>query len=163
VADNKFHTVRGYQMLEQNKKLLTSAMEDYLEMIYRNSLKEGFIRTNKLAQYLHVKASSATRMIQKLAQLRLIQYEKYGIIKLTEKGREIGEFLLKRHTIVETFLKKLGVTENILNETELIEHNISPKTLEYIDLLNRFLKKHPEIMVWFNEFKELHKDRHTDN
>jgi len=27
-----FHTVRGYQLMEQDHRLLTSAMEDYLEM-----------------------------------------------------------------------------------------------------------------------------------
>ena len=37
VINNQFHTVRGYQLLEQNKSVLTSAMEDYLEMIYRNN------------------------------------------------------------------------------------------------------------------------------
>ncbi|GAE87129.1 iron-dependent transcriptional repressor [Acetivibrio straminisolvens JCM 21531] len=38
---NEFHTVRGYQLIEQEKKLLTSAMEDYLEMIFRNIGNEG--------------------------------------------------------------------------------------------------------------------------
>ena len=61
-----FHTVRGYQLLEQNKRLLTSAMEDYLEMICRNSLQDGYIRINKLAELLNVKASSASKMVQKL-------------------------------------------------------------------------------------------------
>jgi hypothetical protein len=42
----EFHTVRGYQLLEQHRKILTPAMEDYLEMIYRNSLVKGYIRIN---------------------------------------------------------------------------------------------------------------------
>ncbi|HEX2938259.1 MAG TPA: DtxR family transcriptional regulator, partial [Ruminiclostridium sp.] len=45
-----FHTVRGYQILEQHRKLLTPAMEDYLEMIYRHSLTESYMRVNTLAQ-----------------------------------------------------------------------------------------------------------------
>jgi len=40
MENSEFHTVRGYQLIEQEKKLLTSAMEDYLEMIFRNIKKE---------------------------------------------------------------------------------------------------------------------------
>lgn len=145
----KFHTVRGYQLLEQNKKLLTPAMEDYLEMIYRNSLKEGYMRINTLSELLNVKAPSTTKMVQKLNELGLLKYEKYGVIFLTENGNEIGKFLLERHNIIETFLKNLGVKDDLLVETELIEHNISASTLRKIDLLNKFLAENPSIAQKF--------------
>ena len=141
----KFHTVRGYQLLEQNKKLLTSAMEDYLEMIYRNSLVGGYMRINTLSELLNVQAPSATKMVQRLSSIGLLDYKKYGIIFLTENGREIGEFLLKRHSIVDSFLRNLGVEENILLETELIEHSISAGTLEKIDFLNKVFDTCPEL------------------
>lgn len=149
----KFHTVRGYQLLEQNKKLLTSAMEDYLEMIFRNSLEEGYMRINTLSERLNVQASSATKMVQKLTGLGLLDYKKYGIIFLTENGKEIGKFLLHRHTIIEAFLNNLGVGESILVETELIEHNISASTLEKIDFLNKFFETNPEFLQKFEQFK----------
>ena len=95
--DREFHTVRGYELLKQNKKLLTSSMEDYLEMIYRNSLSEGFMRMNTLAGLLNVRASSASKMVQKLGELGFMKYEKYGILKLTPKGESIGKYLLTRH------------------------------------------------------------------
>ena len=47
----EFYTVRGYELLDQDKRLLTSAMEDYLEMIYRNNLQEGYTRINALSDY----------------------------------------------------------------------------------------------------------------
>ena len=150
---DKFHTVRGYQLLEQNKKLLTSAMEDYLEMIYRNSLVEGYMRINTLSELLNVQAPSATKMVQRLAKLGLLDYKKYGIIFLTENGKEIGKFLLKRHSIIEDFLRHLGAKENILLETELIEHNITAGTLEKIDILNKFLNACPEFLQKLNEFQ----------
>lgn len=152
--NKEFHTVRGYQLLLKDKKLLTSAMEDYLEMIYRNSLKEGYLRINNLAELLNVQASSATKMVQRLARLGLVDYKKYGIILLTDSGKEIGRYLLKRHKIIEKFLKFLGVKENILVETELVEHNISPETVEMIDLLNRFVERNPEFADKFEKFKE---------
>lgn len=151
--DNSFHTVRGYQLLEQNKKLLTSAMEDYLEMICRNSLNGGYLRINRLAGLLNVKASSASKMVQKLGILGLLKYEKYGIIILTENGIKIGEFLLCRHNIIEEFLKMIGINENLLVETELIEHNISLNTLNNIQMLNKFIEKNPQIKSMFEEFK----------
>lgn len=159
MKDNReFHTVRGYQLLEQKKGVLTPAMEDYLEMIYRGSLEEGYLRINKLAGVLNVQASSATKMVQKLTGLGLLNYQKYGVIILTDKGKQIGEFLLKRHYIIETFLKSIGINQNVLAETELIEHSISIHTLQTIDLLNKFLATNPEITEKFEHFKEINKD-----
>jgi DtxR family Mn-dependent transcriptional regulator len=150
----KFHTVRGYQLLEQNKRLLTSAMEDYLEMIYRNSLIEGYVRINTLSELLNVQAPSATKMVQKLTALGLLDYKRYGIIFLTANGKEIGKFLLERHSIIEVFLKHLGVGESILLETELIEHNITASTLHKIDLLNKFFETYPDYHRKFEQFKK---------
>lgn len=153
---SKFHTVRGYQLLEQNKKLLTPSMEDYLEMIYRNSLLEGCIRINTLSALLNVAAPSVTKMMQKLNKLGLIDYKKYGLIDMTENGKEIGKYLLERHSIIELFLKNLGVTENLLVETELIEHNISATTLHKINVFNKFLRDKPEIAKQYEQFSQYH-------
>ncbi len=149
-----FHTVRGYQLLAQEDKLLTPAMEDYLEMIYRNIRQEGYMRINTLSEMLHVKPSSATKMVQKLTELGLLDYKKYGIIFLTERGRQIGEFLLNRHNTIERFLKYIGSGDDLLTETELIEHIIGSDTLKNIDLLNKFLEMHPEVLSGFEKFKK---------
>ncbi len=148
----RFHTVRGYQTIEKGNKLLTSAMEDYLEMIYRHSLVEGYIRINILSDLLNVRAPSATKMVQKLTKLGLLDYKKYGIIFLTETGKEIGQFLLQRHNTIENFLKNIGVTEGLLVETELIEHNISSTTLSKIELFNEFISKNPQVARKLQEF-----------
>ena len=154
MADNhKFHTVRGYQLLGRGKKHLTSAMEDYLEMVYRSSVKEGYVRINVLSDMLNVRPSSATKMVQKLASLGLLDYKKYEIIFLTDRGRELGEFLLKRHNIIEKFLKNIGIDENILKETELIEHNVSVNTLKKIEILNSFFDENPEFAERLREYR----------
>ncbi len=150
---DEFYTVRGYQLLNQGDRLLTSGMEDYLEMIYRAIEKEGYMRINILSERLNVKPSSATNMVQKLAKLGLLDYRKYGIIFLTEEGKKYGKFLLERHNIIEKFLNSLGITENLLAETELIEHNISVSTMKNIDLLNQFFETNPEILDSFKNFK----------
>ena len=130
-------------------------MEDYLEMIYRNSLVEGYMRINTISELLNVAAPSATKMIQKLTKLGLLDYKKYGIIFLTENGKEIGKFLLERHNIIEIFLRNLGVKEDVLVETELIEHNLSATTLLKINLFNKFLIQNPQIAKKYHEFSIL--------
>lgn len=153
MATKNFHTVRGYQLLDQHRKLLTPALEDYLEMIYRNSLEEEYIRVNKLAELLNVKASSASKMVQKLALLKLVHYEKYGIIMLSEDGKMMGSFLYQRHKIIESFLEFVG-GEDILYQTELIEHNINNYTLKKIEILNQFFNEHNDIKERFLIFKK---------
>ena len=143
--DNEFHTVRGYQLLQQNSRLLTSAMEDYLEMVCRNAGEDGFVRIRELAQKLNVRASSATKMIQKLGELGFIKYRRYGLIELTEAGKQLGGYLLQRHRVIEQFLSMLGITENLLVETELIEHHISSNTLKRLEMLTRFFSANPEL------------------
>lgn len=153
---SQFHTVRGYQLMEQNKKLLTPAMEDYLEMIYRNSLTDGFLRITTLSELLNVSAPSATSMVQKLSGIGLLVYKKHGIIRLSENGKDIGKFLLQRHQIIEEFLKNLGVKDNLLIETELIEHNFSAATVQRLNLFNLFIQYNPDLLEKYNHFSNYH-------
>lgn len=145
-----FHTFRGYTLLNKDGKNLTASMEDYLEMIFRLSREDAYTRVNDLAAALNVQPPSATKMIQKLADLGFLQYEKYGIIKLTSQGELLGGYLLERHNTLDSFLRMIGVTEGILEETEKIEHNISDHTLGRIADLVRFLRERPG---WLEDFE----------
>jgi Mn-dependent DtxR family transcriptional regulator len=145
MENDGFHTVRGYELLDQRHKRLTSAMEDYLEMICRGEGSGEAMHINRLAQLLHVKASSVTKMVQKLGIMGLVQYEKYEVVVLTDAGRRVGRRLLARHQVLEDFLRLLGTDRDLLTQTELIEHNISPETLKNIEMLNLFFTANPEI------------------
>jgi Mn-dependent DtxR family transcriptional regulator len=133
-------------------------MEDYLEMIYRACGGEGYARVNRLAERLNVRPSSTTKVIQKLKELGLVDYRKYGVIKLTEKGKALGSFLLKRHEVIEEFLKILGVEETLLKDTEMMEHDVSLSTLQGLYTLNRFLRENPDVMKQYEAFKMKLKD-----
>lgn len=126
--EEDFRTVRGYQLINQQVGGLTPALEDYLEMAYRLCLQYSYARVNKLAELLHVRPSSASKMISKLAGLGYLEYDRYELILLTHKGQEMGAYLLKRHDTVENFLKLIGC-RNPLEETELIEHSLSASTV----------------------------------
>jgi Mn-dependent DtxR family transcriptional regulator len=124
----------------QNKKM-TAAMEDYLEMIYRLSLKNGYVRLNELAFNLNVSPPSATKMMQKLAHLNYLQYHKYGLIILENKGKKLGKNLLDRHNTIFKLLQVIGIkNDNLLRETEKMEHTLSKASLKCIkDYLNKLL------------------------
>lgn len=148
-----FHTVRGYEILGKQREVLSHSMEDYLEMIYRNSLEEAYVRINALAESLNVQAPSATKMVQKLGKLGLLHYEKYGIVQLTPEGERIGKYLLKRHEIIENFLKVIGVEEQLLVNVELIEHSVTTGALNKIKILNEFFETYPDILEKFEKYR----------
>lgn len=145
---DEFYTVRGYELLDKDRTILTPSMEDYLEMTYRMSKEKGYTRISDIAAALNVQPPSATNMIKKLAQTPYLIYEKYGVIQLTDQGKELGSYLLKRHEIIKQFLIIIGVTENVLEETEKIEHNVSSNTLECIAKLIKLLQENPELATF---------------
>lgn len=152
MPDNEFFTFREYMKKEVD--LLTASMEDYLEMIFRLSRDSGFTRIHDLAAALNVQPPSATKMVQKLADTKFVNYEKYGIIILSEKGRETGKALLERHCIIEDFLKMLGITEGVLEETEKIEHTLSNHTVDCLADFVSFFKKRPKIIRQFALYRQ---------
>lgn len=152
MGSEDFFTFREYMKKEYD--LLTASMEDYLEMIYRLSRDSGFTRIHELATSLNVQPPSATKMVQKLAELKLINYEKYGIIILTEQGKLMGSTLLERHNTIESFLKVIGISQGVLEETEKIEHTISPETLEYLKDFIDFIKQNPQFISSFDNYRK---------
>jgi DtxR family transcriptional regulator, Mn-dependent transcriptional regulator len=154
--NREFHTFRGYQLQKEEQKQMTASMEDYLEMIYRLSLEDGYIRTNQLADRLNVQAPSVTKVVQKLTSLGLLDYQKYGLIQLTDKGKAMGHFLLNRHLVIENFLRIIGVEDEfILKDTEMIEHHLSPNAVEKIRLLYQFMDANPDVLKQFGEYVRL--------
>ncbi|MFZ5639831.1 MAG: transcriptional regulator MntR [Bacillota bacterium] len=152
MPDKEFFTFREYMKKEDD--LLTASMEDYLEMIYRLSMDTGFTRIHDLAAALNVQPPSATKMVQKLADIKYVNYEKYGIIMLSKKGRQTGKALLERHRIIEEFLKMLGIIEDVLEETEKIEHTISTRTVKCLADFVSFFKNRPEIIKEFEIYRK---------
>ncbi|WP_458785210.1 metal-dependent transcriptional regulator [Vallitalea sediminicola] len=127
-------------------------MEDYLEMIYRICRDESYVRMNQLANNLNVRPSSSTKIVQKLSSIGLVNYEKYGLISLTEKGEKVGEFLYHRHIVLEKFLNIIGVEDSILKDTELMEHYVRPVVLKNIEQFIKFLNSNPNILQKYYEY-----------
>lgn len=141
--NSDFYTFRGYRI--KDEKLLSPSMEDYIEMIYRLLCAKNNVRVNDLSESLHVKPPSTTKMVKRLSKYGYVNYEKYGHVNLTEKGIELGKYLLFRHDTIFNFLELIGVKENLLEQTEKIEHSIREETLEKINYLISFLVKNFEL------------------
>lgn len=134
MSDN-FYTARGYQIIAQTNHELSASLEDYLEMIYRIIQNCGHTRVNEIANQLHVKSSSVSKMLFKLLELKLINYEKYGVISLTKDGEELGKYLLWRHNIITEFLEILlgkGNSQAFI-EAELAEHILCFETVSKLE------------------------------
>lgn len=128
--DSDFYTLKGYQLIDNAQ--ITTSMEDYLEMICRIKKNQEVIRINELADRLHVKPSSASKMVSNLNYLGLVSFERYGYIKLTDTGKAIGEYLLYRHNVLNEFLCLINNTDNETVQVEKIEHFLNKATIENI-------------------------------
>jgi len=124
----------------------TAAMEDYLEMIYRADRDQCGIRVKELADLLHVKPSSVSRMMANLRQEGWVTYAHYEKIRLTEDGRKLGEYLLYRHNVVYRFLCLLNGDEDQLQQTERIEHFLDRRT---VDNLHKIVDNFFELGVFW--------------
>lgn len=145
--DGELRTDAGYAGESKKNGALTPAAEDYLEMICRLSgvvsEEQGRespvtrpVRIGELAEKLRVSPSSASRMAQSMALWGYVDFRRYGYITVTEKGKERGAYLLRRHAVVREFLESL-TGEDALVETERIEHHLSENTVAAMEKRNK--------------------------
>ncbi len=120
----------------------TPTMEDYIEVIYSLMDTKGYARSADIAEKLNVYPSAVTKMVKKLDYEGYIIYERYRGIALTQKGKNMGDYALRRHNILEEFLSVIGVKDkNIYEEVEGIEHHLSRDSINKIQLVMEYLKK----------------------
>ena len=134
--DNKFKTQKRYDIERKNE--ITFAMEDYIEMIYRKRLKQN-LRIGEIANFLNVNSSSVSKMISKLKKLELVNYEKYKMVSLTQKGLDLGKYLLKRHEVLQRLFLIINKNKVNLEQIEQIEHFFDKETILNIE---EFLKEY---------------------
>lgn len=132
MEEEGYFTLKGYRLREERG--ITDAMEDYVEMLFREG-RGGEVRVGQLARLLHVQPSSVSKMAAVLREEGLAEYQPYGSIALTPRGRELGAYLLRRHQVLRRFFRLLNGPESSLTEVEQLEHFIRPRTLENLERL----------------------------
>ena len=129
--------------------------EDYLERIHQLIEQKGYARVVDIASSLQVKQASVTNMVQKLGDLGYINYEKYRGLVLTDKGREVGLNIRKRHETLARLFSLFGLdpaTQQL--DIEGIEHHLSPATMECFADLANFFEKNPAVLARFIKSRE---------
>lgn len=120
--------------------------ENYLKAIYKLSLNgtQG-VSTNAIADELSTKPSSVTDMIKKLAEKKLVSYQKYQGVNLTKKGRDIAISIIRNHRLWEVFLvEKLNFKwDEVHDLAEELEHINTHKLTERLDEFLDFPKFDP--------------------
>lgn len=124
--------------------ILTPSLEDYLEELYRFSLYTDTVRVTDLSIKLGVSMPSVNKALHKLKNGQYISYERYGEITLTEKGKKLGDFLVKRNQLLQEFLVLINTDCDIAAEAEAMEHYLSEATIRSIQAMVTFLKQNPE-------------------
>ena len=116
----------------------TENTEDYLEIIADLLNSKGEARIVDIANKLGIAQATANKTIKRLQNQGYVKKEPYRSIFLTLKGQELASVSKKRHIIVLTFLKKLGIDNKTAEaDAEGIEHHVSQKTLKKMDLFNK--------------------------
>ena len=125
----------------------TPSMEDYLERIYSLIEEKGYARVSDIAEALEVHPSSVTKMVRKLDKDKNLVYEKYRGLVLTPKGKKIGKRLVDRHSLLEEFMRVIGVDEeHIYQDVEGIEHHLSWESITCLEYLVQYFQQEPSRM-----------------
>lgn len=115
---------------------LNESAENYLETILILSQKLPVVRSVDIANELNFKKSSVSTAMKNLRENHYITVTEAGFIYLTDTGKEVAEMIYERHKILSSWLKQLGVSEEIaLEDACKIEHVISKESFEAIKKL----------------------------
>lgn len=117
--------------------MASPAFDDYLKTVYSHTeWQDAPITPSQLAAALAIAPSSVTEMVKKLAAAGLVSHVPYGAVRLTDAGRDRALHMLRRHRLIETWLvREFGYAwHEVHDEAEVLEHTISDRLLEGIDV-----------------------------
>ncbi|MBS1880862.1 MAG: metal-dependent transcriptional regulator [Actinobacteria bacterium] len=108
----------------------SQAIEDYAKAIYAlaaDRREDALVQNGEVAERLGVTPATATSMLQKLADLGLVDYRPYKGVRLTGAGEKLALEVIRHHRLIEAYLAEaLGMPEDrVHEEAEVLEHYIS--------------------------------------
>lgn len=108
---------------------LQESGEMYLEAILVLTRSRGHVRSIDVSEYLGYSKPSVSRAVGLLKTGGYIVMEDDGTLKLTDTGREIGEKIYERHTLLCDWLERIGVShDTAAADACKIEHAISDES-----------------------------------
>ena len=123
----------------------TYAEENYLKALFNLSNEKGEVTVQELSIELKIKMPSVNSMIKKLAEKKLVLYESYKPLKLSDKGKKAAGLIIRKHRLTEMYLvEKMGFGwEQVHEIAEQVEHLQSSVFFEKMDELLGFPKIDP--------------------
>ncbi len=110
---------------------IQESAENYLEAILIIHNRKGNVRSIDIANELGFSKPSVSVAMKNLRTNGYIEVDKEGFITLLDKGREIADKIYERHTLLSTWLVRMGVSPEVAAEDACrIEHVISAETFE---------------------------------
>jgi DtxR family transcriptional regulator, Mn-dependent transcriptional regulator len=126
--------------------MLSISEENYLKAIFK-ILEKGHEEagTNAIAMALNATAASATDMIKRLAEKKMVTYEKYRGVQLTAAGWQHATALIRKHRLWEVFLmEKLHFSWDAVHDmAEQLEHIQGNELVERLDAFLGFPRFDP--------------------
>jgi DtxR family transcriptional regulator, Mn-dependent transcriptional regulator len=119
--------------------------ENYLKALFNLASETGEVNVNELSKSLEIKMPTVTSMMKKLSEKKLVHYESYKPLRLTEEGKKEAGLVIRKHRLTEIFLvdKMNFGWEDVHDIAEQIEHIQSPVFFEKMDELLGYPKIDP--------------------
>lgn len=118
--------------------MITKSLEEYLKTMYVLKKQNGNIRVTDIANKMNCSKPSVNKALNNLKEEKLINYETYGTIELTEDGENLAQKILETYDIVYVFLKEVLNLEEEQAKTDaeriksVIEDDTTNKLAKYV-------------------------------
>lgn len=134
---------------------LTKSLEDYLETILLLEKEHGSARVTDVANRLNVKKPAVTSALKMLSDKKLVTYEPYKEVTLTNDGRKIAQSVLNRHDIITKFFTEiLNLSPGIAEDDACkVEHVISEETFKRFSSFLKFVMESNANCLDITKFK----------
>ena len=120
-------------MLGEPKPEVSVVIENYLQAIYKLVEQEDRVVPTKLAEAMNVSVATAVATLKRLTTQGMVISGGNGKeIKLTPKGKELAESVVRRHRLAERMVVEMIGLEwhKAHREAHRLEHAISPEVEE---------------------------------
>lgn len=118
--------------------LLSESIQNYLKVIYKLEQEFEEASTSDIAKELNISSASVTGMLKRLSAMKLVNYNSYKGVTLTDDGKAIALEVLRHHRLIESYLRQsLGYKlAKIHDEACKLEHYVSE---DFIDKITNIL------------------------
>lgn len=139
---------------------ITASLEDYLEAIYEIIEEKQGVKAIDVSKRLNVKRSSVTEALKNLAEKKLVNYGRYGVISLTPAGINVAKKVIQKHkTLFDFFTKILGLSSdeaqvNACKVEHVISEDVLQRLIAFIEFNNNFYSSEKKYIEEFTNFYE---------